>query len=302
MINKSFHLMGTKINLCLERYHESDGVLAYSYDMLTDYEKRFSANNEESDLCKINKNAGIKPVKVADDLFELIKIGKQASLDSNLKLNIAIGALVKLWHIGFNKPRVPEQTEIEQTLNLINPSDIELNETKKNVFLKKQGMKLDLGAVAKGYFADKLKEYWLKQGVKNGLIDLGRNIQTIGGSKTSNYDCWRIAIQNPFRQNEVYNMPLEISNKSIVTSGTYQKFFEYNGFRYHHILSSQTGMPINTDIVSISVIANSSLQAEILSTSLIALKTSEILEQIKYLDGVEVIIIDKFKKIVSSIR
>ncbi len=302
MINKTFHLMGTVVHLVLERCHASDGVLAYSYDMLTDYEKRFSANNEASDLCKINKNAGIKSIKVADDLFELIKIGKQASLDSNLKFNIAIGALVKLWNIGFSNARMPKQDEIEQTLKLINPNDIELDENNKEVFLKKQRMKLDLGALAKGYFADKIKAYWLKNGIHNGLIDLGRNIQTIGGAKAHGFKFWRIALQDPFKKNGTYPIPLEISNKSIVTSGTYEKFLEVDGIRYHHILSSKTGLPINTEIVSLSVIANSSVQAEILSTSLIGLQVDEILDKIKTLSEVDVIIIDKFKKIVSSIR
>ncbi len=301
MLNKSFDLMGTKINLVLERCHESDGVLAYSYDMLKDYEKRFSANNEGSDLAKINNNAGIKAIKVDEDLFELIKIGKKASLDCNLRLNIAIGALVKLWNIGFKNAKVPTQEEIKDALSLIDPNDIDLDGDKSEVFLKKQGMKLDLGALAKGYFADKLQEYWLKQGVKNGLIDLGRNIQTIGGSKANKFKFWRIALQSPFHEKELYNIPLEISNKSIVTSGTYEKFFEKDNKKYHHLLSSKTGLPIKTDIVSLSVIADSSLQAEILSTSLITLKTEEILDRIKHYPNSEVIIIDKFKKIVSSI-
>ncbi len=293
--------MGTVIHFVLERYQKADSVLEYSYEMLKDYDRRFSANSEESTLCKINKMAGVHPIKVDEDLFELIKIGKEASIESNLQLNIAIGALVKLWNIGFQTARVPNQSEIEKALDLINPQQIILDEDKKTVFLEKKGMRLDLGAIAKGYFADKLKAFWLEEGVKNGLIDLGRNIHTIGGSKQHNFDFWRIAIHNPFQENSSYAMPLDVRNKSIVTSGTYEKFLVKNDKRYHHLLSSITGEPLESDLVSLSVIANSSLQAEILSTELFSLHTKEIIEEISTINETEVIIIDKFKKIVSSL-
>ncbi len=282
--------MGTVVNLALEdSRHEN--LLELSFDLLRKWEWSFSANDSESELSQINAFSGIRAVQVNNDLFELIKIGKKASLRSASDLNIAIGALVKTWNIGFHGARMPEEKEIEKALTLIDVNDIMLNEDDKTVFLKKTGMKLDLGSLAKGYFADKLKDLWLKNGVKNGLIDLGRNIYAIGGSESNEYKFWHIGIQNPFDEKRLVTT-VEIRNKSIVTSGTYEKFFLHNGKRFHHILNPKTGYPVESDISSISIISDSSLSGEILSTSLLAFGRENAIAFLKNETDAEAIIID----------
>ncbi len=300
MIQKQAFLMGTVINLALDA-PDKRGVLELSFDMLKDFEKRFSANNENSMLCKINQNAGISPIKVDDDLFELIKIGKKSSIDSDLKLNIAIGPLVKLWNIGFKDARIPETKEIAKCLEIINPNDIILDEDKKEIFLQKKGMKIDLGALSKGFFADKLKAFWISKGIKNGLIDLGRNIQTIGGSKNNNYEFWRIGLQDPYKQNGEIKTIVDICNKSIVTSGIYEKNFSLNGRKYHHILSSKTGFPIDSNIASISIISDKSLEGEIYSSAFISENVENLLHKVNTHKNIECIIIDKNEQIFTSL-
>lgn len=300
MITKSFSLMGTDISLTTERYHTHDSVFACTEMMLRRYERVFSANREDAMLGALNRSAGIRPLKVDADLFELIQIGKRESLESELRLNIAIGPLTELWRIGFPDARLPSPAEIEACLPLLDPNDIDLDEGNCEVFLRKKGMKIDLGALAKGYFADKIREYWKEQGVQNGLIDLGRNIHTIGGSKNSDYAFWTIGIADPFHKGGL-KTAVQIRNKSIVTSGVYERFLELDGVRYPHILDARSGRPIETQIASVSVIADSSLQAESLSTSLIFLGIEEALFEARRRDGVDVILIDRAGELFTSI-
>ncbi len=292
--------MGTIINLALDAPDEK-GVLELSFDILKNFERRFSLNDENSMLNLINKNAGIKPIKVDEDLFNLIKIGKDASIKTKTNFNIAIGTLVKLWNIGFNNEKVPSQKEIEQALKLINPKDIILDENIKTVYLQKKGMKIDLGGLAKGYFADLIRNLWIDKGISSGLIDIGRNIHTIGGSKKQNYEFWKIAIKDPLNQNKTLDCDLEIKNKSIVTSGIYERKFEESGKIYHHILSSKTGYPVDSDIASISIISDSSLMAEIYSTALISENANDALYIIKKMKNIDAIIIDKNGQVFNSL-
>ncbi len=292
--------MGTVVNLALNA-PDSERVLELSFDILKDFEKRFSANNENSMLNKINKNAGIKPIKVDDDLFDLIKIGTKASIKTKSNFNIAIGAFIKLWKMAYEEDRLPTKSEIDRCKDLVNPSDIELDENNKSVFLKKKGINLDLGGIAKGYFADVLRELWLKNGVKNGLIDIGRNIWAIGGSKQNNYEFWRLGIKDPFKNDESTKTVIDIRDKSIVTSGIYEKNFEIDGKFYHHIISSKTGYPVDTDIASISIISSNSVMAEIYSTALISETAENAIYIASKIKGIEAVVVDKDEKVHSTL-
>ena len=152
---KTLYLMGTQIQLWVE-HDEKEDILGQAEQTLIDYEQRFSANDKTSELMKITQQAGVAAVKVQDDLFELIQIGKEQSLIPNGYLNIAIGPLVQAWRIGFADAQYPSKEKIASCLALIDPNDIHLNSETKEVYLAKAGMSIDLGALAKGYFADKI--------------------------------------------------------------------------------------------------------------------------------------------------
>ena len=148
-VNHQIRLMGTIISLSI--YHpEAQALLEEAERRLRDYEQRFSAHNAESELMKINQQAGLQAVQVAPDMFDLIRVGKDMSLASDWAMNIAIGPLMKLWHIGFKDAQVPSQAAIDQALGLINPERIQLDPSTLSVFLEEAGMEIDLGAVAKG--------------------------------------------------------------------------------------------------------------------------------------------------------
>ena len=158
--SRSLHLMGSTI--CISLYHErAEILLDEAVQLLHVYKNRFSANDEDSELMTINHLAGVKSVSVHPELFELIELGKYHSLAEGSHLNITIGPLVQTWRIGFSDARLPRTEEIQQALSLTDTNLLELNPEDCSVFLTKKGMKLDLGALAKGYIADKIKDYLL---------------------------------------------------------------------------------------------------------------------------------------------
>ncbi|APX71759.1 FAD:protein FMN transferase [Companilactobacillus allii] len=286
---KKLHLMGTIIIVWVKAKNPQD-LLDMAEKKLIDYESRFSAN-AKSHLTNINDNAGIRPVKIESDLFELIKIGKEQSLIRNSALNIAIGPLIQAWRIGFNDARYPGQARINELLKLIDPADIILDETNQTIFLKHKQMSLDLGAIAKGYFADKIINYFKSQQASAGFISLGGNVLTFGDEPDHLDGMWRIGVQNPFLPRGNFVATLKVLDKSVVTSGIYERKFVFKGHTYHHIFDTSTGYPIKTNLESITIVADKSIDCEIWTTRLFgqnALKAVEILNKLDGIDGVVV--------------
>lgn len=287
-----FQMMGTLIDLVV--YHEDGEQLVKAvYRQLGQYAQRFSANHPGSDLMRINRNAGVAPVPVENDLFQLIKVARAASHNPNNPFNIAIGPLVKLWRIGFQDVRVPSATEISARLALVDPDNIILNEQKGTVFLQKSGMEIDLGAIAKGYFADQVKQALVDAGVESGFISLGGNVVTIGHSPTNANRAWNVGIQNPLAGRGEIIRAVPLNDASMVTSGINERFFEANGQRYHHLLDAQTGMPIATDIASLTIISKNSIDGEIWSTAGFLSSAENALACLNQQAGIEAVVVAK---------
>lgn len=284
------HLMGTIIQLQVE-HDTSEILLDEAQRALSDFEKRFSANDNYSELMRINHNAGIQPVEVSRDLFELIFIGTEQSKVPGSFLNIAIGPLIQAWRVGFSDAKYPEPTTIQSLLKIINPEKIVLDKSKQTVFLGEKGMALDLGGLAKGYFADKVIAYFQKMEAKSGFIDLGGNVLTFGAAPTHEDGKWRVGIQNPFLPRGNFALVLATENVSIVTSGIYERSFEWNGKTYHHIFDSRTGYPLQTDLSSLTIVSKESLTGEIWTTRLFGMNAKEALRQINQLPEIEGIVI-----------
>ncbi|WP_257283659.1 FAD:protein FMN transferase [Endozoicomonas sp. SESOKO1] len=287
-----FQMMGTLIDLVV--YHEDGEQLVKAvYRQLAQYAQRFSANHPGSDLMRINRSAGIAPVPVEDDLFQLINVARAASQNPDNPFNIAIGPLVKLWRIGFQDVRVPSATEISARLALVDPDNIILNEQKGTVFLQKSGMEIDLGAIAKGYFADQVKQALVDAGVESGFISLGGNVVTIGHSPTNANRAWNVGIQNPLAGRGEIIRAVPLNDASMVTSGINERFFEANGQRYHHLLDAQTGMPIATDIASLTIISKNSIDGEIWSTAGFLSSAEDALACLNQQAGIEAVVVAK---------
>jgi thiamine biosynthesis lipoprotein len=236
---------------------------------LKELEDILSANKEGTDLDRVNRSSGLEAAPVRDELIELLKEALYYAEMSGGAFDPSVGPLVKLWGIGTDAPHVPSDEEIAWTLALVNYHDIEIDEIKRTVFLKRRGMALDLGAIAKGYAADEAVRLLARRGIKMGLIDLGGNIFAYGERRRGKP--WRIGVQDPGKDRGAYIGVLEVVNQSVVTSGVYERYFEDGGRRYHHILSTASGRPAETGLLSVTIAAGSSADADALSTAAFAL-------------------------------
>jgi thiamine biosynthesis lipoprotein len=289
--SRSLRLMGTIIETKI--WHpQAEPILDQVEELLYLYKDRFSANDLTSELMEVNLNAGVQAVPVADDLYELITLGKEHSLAQGSFLNITIGPLVQSWRIGFSDAKLPTQAMISEKLQLINPRDIELDDQEHTVYLRKEGMAIDLGALAKGYVADKIVDFLKRIGVEAGLINLGGNVLTFGQAPHNADGFWRIGIQDP--QKPRGKMPwLKIREESVVTSGIYERTLEFEGKTYHHIFDSQTGYPVATDVASLSIVSKQSVDGEIWTTRLFGSSILDIYNTVVTQEGIEAIIITK---------
>lgn len=192
----SLDMMGTRIDLMIEAENAKELMKEACY-LLEVYKNRFSANDEDSELVRVNQMAGISPVKVHPELFELISVGKFHSLQHPSNLNIAIGPLVQSWRIGFDDARVPDDMTIQATVALTNPQNILLDEAQQSIFLTEKGMKIDLGALAKGYIADKIMTYLKNKQIISAMINLGGNVLVYGVNPKRESGEWLVGIQHP---------------------------------------------------------------------------------------------------------
>ncbi|WP_313628899.1 FAD:protein FMN transferase [Enterococcus italicus] len=285
--SRSVKGMGTVITLTVY-CKEPKAILDWLEKKLKEYEQRFSANDDHSELMAINRAAGQTAVKVHPELFELIQIGKEQSIAAPDLLNIAIGPLIQTWRIGFQDAHVPSKEQITRALSLIDPLAIELNAAQQSVFLRKKGMKIDLGALAKGYIGDCLVSELKRKQVKAGLINLGGNVVVFGPCPLHADGLWKIGIRDPKGKREECLTILNCSEGSVVTSGIYERVLTLAGHRYTHIFDSRTGYPVETDIDSLTIVTKQSLMGEIWTTRLFgyrAEKIQQIMQQ-KNLEGV----------------
>lgn len=291
---KTGFLLGTVVQI---KFPESQPVRLFDdvFVLLKEIENDMSINIEDSEVIRINKNAGKSYVKVSPETYYVIERGKYYSELSEGRFDISIGPLVKLWGIGTNAPKVPTQVEIEKELSKVDYTNILLNESDKSIMLAKEGMIIDLGGIAKGYAADVVADYLKSKDIHNAIIDLGGNILALGGNGRA--DFWNIGLQNPFEARNKHLGILKVKDKTIVTSGVYERNFTEKGKTYHHILDPFTGYPVENSLMSVSIIADKSIDADGLSTTVFALGLEKGAEIIKSLDGVDAIFVDKAKNV-----
>lgn len=293
-LSKSEVLMGTVVTISL--YDSKDEtVLDKVFNKVKELESILSINENGTLVDEINNEAGISPVKVDDDTYNIVKKSLEYSKLSNGLFDISVGPIVKLWNIGLPEARVPSQEEITEKLPLVGYNDIEIDDTNKTVFLKRKGMMIDLGGIAKGYTADVISDMLTEEGVKSAIINLGGNVFAHG--KKVNGDDWKIGIQNPFTERGGIVGSITTSNKSVVTSGIYERYIEQDGVKYHHILNPSTGYPYDNEIAGITIVSDKSTDGDALSTSVFAMGVEEGMKFVNTLDGIDAIFITKDYKV-----
>lgn len=293
---KTEFLMGTVVTLKIYDEGKED-VLEKAFDRIKYLAAHITVNEDEkqSEVDEINRKAGVEPVKVSKDIYELIEAGEDYSIDTNGTFDISIGPLTNLWHIGFPDARKPEQSEIDAVLPLIDYKQVELNKQEQTVFLKNPGMQLDLGAIAKGFITDEVVEVLKANDVTTAIVDLGGNIYVLGNNPSGKD--WTVGIQDPLSARGETVGKITEKNKSIVTSGIYERYLEVDGKTYHHLLNPDDGYPFNNDIAGVSIVSEKSVDGDGLSTSLFSKGIQGGLEFVEKYEGVEAIFISTDNKV-----
>ena len=266
---------------------EVEPVLQACTHRLEELERHLSANAENSTLIDINNASGVSAVGVPADVYPLFKRAAFFAEKTGGAFNPVIGSVVKLWNIGFENARKPEDRDIRAALFRTDYKDLEL--TGSAIFLKKAGMKLDLGAIAKGFAADELSRIVKQAGIAHALIDIGGTISTVG--KRSDGNLWKIGIRDPRVQQGQPIISVPVENLSISTSGSYERYFEQDGVRYHHILDPATGYPVRNNLTAVSVFSHSATDADALSTACFVLGYERAVTLLSELSGTEALFI-----------
>ena len=297
---RTVHLMGTVITLVVNGDQRSGALADQAVEYLKEAEHRFSANDPSADLMKINAQAGRGPVEAAPDLYQLIKLGVHYSKYPGGNLNVAIGPLVKLWHIGFKDARVPNQVEIKRALSLTDPHQITLDDSTHSVSLEKAGMEIDLGALAKGYIGDQVIAWLKDQGVKSALLNMGGStVIGLGGNPENEDGGWHVGIQNPADPNSSYGQVVSIKDQAVTTSGVAERKLVVDGHHYHHILNPMTGYPDETTVVSLSLVTKSAFLGELWTKMLFGKTKQQIAAVVATLDDTAGMLIEESGAVMS---
>ena len=255
------HALGTSITLQIFGARDKS-VINDSFTLIDHYEDLLTVNRDESEVMDVNHAAGKHPVQVSSGTYDLIKLAVEESR-KNFGFNALIGPVVKLWAIGFKGAHVPTDDQIKERMKLIDPFSVDLNDTDQTVFLKKSGMELDLGGIAKGWIADRIKDYWMAYGVHAGIINLGGNILLVGDSPKRASGQWSVGVQDPKEPRGNNIASVMVPQCSAVTSGTYERYLEVDGHKYHHLIDPRTGYPVETNLAGVTTFTKYSVEAEI---------------------------------------
>lgn len=259
-----FTMMGTVISLTF--FEPQQAAVEATYDYLQRMDQVFSMNRPDSELNAINQRAGQHPVVVSTTCFSLIQAALAYSRQHADSFNVLIGPLVKLWRIGFGGQQVPPAAEVQRCLGLMNLDQVVLNAAEHSVFLKQPGMQLDLGAIAKGYFADQIVAQLQAAGITRAIVNLGGNVKLLGDNPLAADTRWQVGVQAPAAPRGYPVLQVNMPAKTVVTSGIFERYFMVNGRRYHHILDPQTGYPVENQVDQVTIITDQSELAEVLST------------------------------------
>lgn len=263
---------------------------------ITRIEKLISSWDINSQTSEINRNAGIKAVKVDTELFNLIERGVKISKLTDGAFDISYASMDKIWHFDGNMTELPPEVEIKKSVEKIGYQNIILDKVRRTVFLKLEGMKIGFGAIGKGYAADMAKKLLISKGVPSGIINASGDLNT-WGTQPNGKD-WMVAIVNPLNKNKVFSW-MPVNNSAVVTSGNYEKYVTFNNTLYSHIIDPRTGYPA-TGILSVSIFTKTAELADALATSIFVMGKETGLDFIDQLKGVECIIVDENNSIIKS--
>ena len=295
---RTLKLMGSRfeITVVANDSNQAHELIDTAVAEITRIEKLISSWDENSQTSEINRNAGIKPVKVDVELFELIERAISISKLTDGAFDISYASMDRIWKFDGSMKVMPSAEDIASSVSKVGFQNIILDKTNSTVFLKLEGMKIGFGAIGKGYAADKAKDLLITKGASSGIINASGDMNIWG--KQPNGKEWKVAITNPMDKNKVFAL-LPITNGAVVTSGNYEKYVTLNGKKYSHIIDPRTGYP-STGIISVTVFAPKAELADALATSVFVMGKEVGLDRINQLPKIECIIIDDEGNILKS--
>lgn len=273
----------------------SKGTAAEVITKIKDLEALMTINAPRGDINKLNENAGKGFVELNPETILVLKNAQKISELSGGAFDVTIGPVVKSWGIGTETPQIPSAASLNELVTLIDYTDVQLDEAGNKASLQRPGQIVDLGGIAKGYAGDAAKTIYQKNGIKSALINLGGNVVAHGQKPDGS--AWNIGIQNPRSPTGEIVGFIPVSDQAVVTSGDYQRYFEKDGKRYWHVMDPRTGFPAESGIMSVTVIADSSVEADGLSTACFVLGLDKGRELLQRYGPVEAIFITTDKRI-----
>jgi thiamine biosynthesis lipoprotein len=268
----AYSRMGLLGTLCkITTYGPAEKAVNAAFDRIAAIDARMSTSRTDSEVARVNAAAGAAPVAVSPDTWSVIEKALEISRLGDGRFDLTVGPLVKLWGIGTDAARVPSPAEINAALALVGWRDVVLSAADRSVRLRRAGMAIDLGAIAKGYAADEVIAVLAADGVKAAVVDLGGNVLTFGAKPDGTP--WRIGLQDPdpaVPRGSHIGLLEFTGSRAVVTSGTYERFFVREGVRYHHILDTATGRPVRNGLVAVTIVTDRSIVADGYSTLVFA--------------------------------
>ncbi|AEM69462.1 ApbE family lipoprotein [Allomuricauda ruestringensis DSM 13258] len=297
-VKKTLKLMGTRFEITVVAPNEDIGYINIdeAVSEIERIEKIISSWDKDSETSLINKNAGIKPVKVSQELIDLIERSIKISEITDGAFDITYASMDEIWRFDGTMDKIPSEEEIKKSILKVGYQKIQLDQDAQTVFLPEKGMCIGFGAIGKGYAADRAKELLVSKEVKGGIINASGDLTTWGTKVTG--EKWLVGIANPLSKDKVFSW-LPIIESSVATSGNYEKYIELDGKKYSHIIDPRTGYP-TTGINSVSIFAKQAELCDALATAVFIMGRDVGLHMINQIDGVEAVVVDSKNKVHKS--
>jgi thiamine biosynthesis lipoprotein len=290
--------MGSRFDITVvaDNQGKGDEYINAAVNEIRRIEKMISSWDSLSETATIIKNAGIKPVKVDKELFDLIARSIKISKLTSGAFDITYASMDRIWKFDGSMKKLPSEEKIAGSVEKVGYKNIVLDQQTQTVFLKKKGMRIGFGAIGKGYAADKAKQLLISMGVPGGIMNASGDL-TVWGTQPDGKP-WMVGITNPLNKNRVFSwFPLD--NNAVVTSGNYEKFVEFNGEKYSHIIDPRSGWPVSS-LSSVSIFAPKAELADALATGVFVMGRETGLDFVNQIPGIECVIIDDRGKIYTS--